>query len=98
MDKVRYQNQPWYMKVYLNIKHELPVPYHAIKMWLKIRKKPIVCEDGLYFPNSFKFCWSLSKGIADCDKGHYYTSEEVFGRLREKINGNKSSTKSKDGR
>jgi len=72
-DDVRYQDQPWHKKFILNVRHELTVPYFALKCWLRSRfnkDKP-----------DFRLCWSLAKGMADFKKKHYFTWDEVKERM-----------------
>lgn len=81
-DKDRYQFQPWYVKLWRN-RHEMMVPWYAIKAWLKQIKKPETDPMRL----TFKQCWSICKGIADGCKGHYYTWDEVKREKRIKKEG-----------
>ena len=73
-NEVRYNDQPWYKKLILNIMHELPVPYLALKCWALSRFKKNKPD--------FRLCWSVHKGMADLKKKDYYTWDEVEERMK----------------
>jgi hypothetical protein len=66
----RYQNQPWYIKVW-RCRYYIPIPFRAILFWLR-------CTDD---ECSFNLCWSIEVGMAQYHMKYYYTIEEVEDRL-----------------
>jgi len=75
----RYQNQPWYIKLWRR-RHYLRIPFMAVKFW---SHKTLSSNKHV----SFSFCWKLSIGIVQGDMKWYYTWEEVKERLKNKIRG-----------
>ena len=71
----RYQYQPWYVKLWRK-RHILPVPFRALRWWMKALQKPLYDENG-YRRDTFYICYSIERGMADYNMKHYYTLEEV---------------------
>jgi len=69
----RYQECNILEKIYRR-KAYLSIPLAAFKVWTAT----ILSED----PEEFRNCWSLAVGIAQSEMKWYYTSEEVFEKLR----------------
>ena len=67
----RYQNQPWHIKLWRR-RYYIMIPYLALSFWFKSKK---------YY---FKFCWSVSVGLVQSKMKWYYTTEEVFGRIKKR--------------
>jgi hypothetical protein len=70
----RYQYQPWYIKLWRR-RHYILIPFSAFKMWAR----------GVFDKCQFRFCWSIAKGIAQCNMNWVYDWEEVKERLDKKI-------------
>lgn len=78
VDRPRYKDQPWYMKIYLNIRYETPVPVRALSAWRwgLVRPDPDM-------PSSFKFHWAMAKGMAAAKKNDLLSWDEVMSRQDE---------------
>lgn len=76
VDRPRYKDQPWYMKLYLNVRYESQVPYKALSAWRWGLARP-----DPDMPSSFKFHWAMAKGIAAAKKNDLIPWEEInFGQ------------------
>lgn len=83
-EKTRYQHSPVYVKMYRWLRHKPKVPYYAIRGWWCSRKLPDYDEYG-WAKLTWKQHWGIASGIVGIDMNHFYTSDEVFGKLREKL-------------
>jgi hypothetical protein len=72
----RYQYQPWYIKLWRHY-HYLSVPWEIFIYWITSKKKQRRLNFDLFL--------KILIGEADIRMKWYYTSEEVFGKLRKKI-------------
>jgi len=62
----RYQNQPWYIRLWRR-RFYLTIPYYAVKIWLTTSWDEM----------PFKHCWGLAVGDAQLMMEWYYTDDEV---------------------
>jgi hypothetical protein len=72
----RFQCQPWYIKLW-RLRYYLPIPFQALRMYLNAGHDP-------HMDCTYKFCWSLSKGLAQGEMEWYYTMDEVKQRWAER--------------
>ena len=85
--ETRYQDSPWYVKMYRWLRHKPGVPYYAFRGWWGSRKLPEVDDEG-YPRLTWSNYWGIAQGITSAEMNHLYTCEEVFGRLGEKLGSN----------
>ena len=83
-DKTRYQDSSFHVRMCRWCRHKPKVPYYAIRGWWYGRKLPDYDADG-FSKLTWKQHWSIANGIVGIDMIHYYTSEEVFASIREKL-------------
>ncbi len=84
----RYQFQPWYIKAYRHLRHapaSITQTSWAMLKWV-VWYRLVIPEDLPCATRWQVFTFSLScwRGLHDCRVGYYYTSDEVFTRLRAK--------------
>ena len=62
----------------------LIVPFRAWWFWRGMRGNLVAPElpDSRYY--TFRDAWGLAVGLAHCKMKWYFTSEEAFGRLRDR--------------
>lgn len=80
----RFQFQPWYIKLW-RYRWYLKIPFDALRLWWYNRNSNR--KDGEKL--SWKHCWSIAKGSAQCPMKWYYTWDECQKRMyqRYKIGG-----------
>ncbi len=95
MSEKRFQECNWLEKVW-RYRFYIPIPFKWLYyMYIKpfiVRETVLNEEKGcvedtgqIYNPRG-KNLWSILKGTAQSDMKWYWTSEEVFGRLKERLN------------
>lgn len=88
-DYTRYQYQPWYIKLYRQIRHR-PVGYLLavcdIAWWVAKGCKRIKWGNGFAMSRweVVKHLWIMNKSSAQYNMGYWYTIEEVISDLLEK--------------
>jgi len=70
--KTLYQDQPWYKKVLISLRHDIFVPFRAIRIWWYERKDP-----DADWRLDFSGCWHLAIGLTQVDKNYLYTWDDV---------------------
>ena len=91
----RYQECNTFTKIW-RCRWYLAVPFYSIYLWItrsKIYEDEIdeinnsISPTGEYEIMSLRMCWDIAIGSIQSSKlKYYYTTEEVFGKLKDKIN------------
>lgn len=81
----RYQAKSWWVRRWRD-RWLLTIPYTALRLWFGTRTKQALARPDLYVTReSLPNCWSVACGIVDGRRDYWYTAEEVFTRLRERL-------------
>ena len=78
----RYQNQPWYVRLWRR-RYTLPVPYRAVRSWLKLRGTPMF-DDPEWRDWTLRDLWRLEIGSAHGQMKWYFSWDEVKQHLEER--------------
>lgn len=70
--KKLYQDQPWYKRVLISLRHDIFIPTRAIKIWWYERK-----DKDNEWRLDFAGCWDLAIGLSQVDKNYLLTWDEV---------------------
>jgi len=90
-DKDRWQFQPFHVKMYRWFRYVFPawfVLMYRVARWLLsgARREDLSTDDDKWVMSrweTFGLIKSCTIGIAECNAGHWYTTEEVIGKLEE---------------
>lgn len=83
---MRYQECPWYTRLWRRVRHQWRVPFDAISIWWHDQKRgPQLWKAGdtgeeiWIKPMSFANAWSVALGLSHMDMDWTLTWEEAFG-------------------